>query len=96
MIGLRTVQGYGSKVDTMVEELILCLEAPWLVDEILTYCCKRLSISMGNAIRFLKAQIAKLTISLQEAKAKASLVVEINYIKVVCFTILVLFHPYLP
>jgi translation initiation factor eIF-2B subunit delta len=78
MTGLKTVQGYGSKVDTMVEELILCLEAPWSADEILTYCCRPLSISMGNAIRFLKARIAKLAVSLPEAEAKASLVAEID------------------
>jgi hypothetical protein len=35
MTGLKTVQGYGLKVDTMVEELILRLEAPWSADEIL-------------------------------------------------------------
>ncbi|CAM6039341.1 unnamed protein product [Sphagnum compactum] len=40
--------------------------------------CRPLSISMGNAIRFLKARIAKLAVSLPEAEAKASLVAEID------------------
>ncbi|KAK2999951.1 hypothetical protein RJ639_024470, partial [Escallonia herrerae] len=35
--------------------------------------CRPLSISMGNAIRFLKARIAKLSLSLSESEAKASL-----------------------
>jgi len=36
--------------------------------------CRPLSISMGNAIRFLKARIAKLPVTLPEAEAKANLV----------------------
>lgn len=35
--------------------------------------CRPLSISMGNAIRFLKNRIAKLPLSLSESEAKASL-----------------------
>lgn len=38
------------------------------------YTCRPLSISMGNAIRFLKARIAKLPVTLPEAEAKANLV----------------------
>ena len=35
--------------------------------------CRPLSISMGNAIRFLKSRIAKLPLTLSESEAKASL-----------------------
>ncbi|KAI5442602.1 hypothetical protein KIW84_011590 [Lathyrus oleraceus] len=35
--------------------------------------CRPLSISMGNAIRFLKSQIAKLPLTLSESEAKTSL-----------------------
>lgn len=42
------------------------------------YTCRPLSISMGNAIRFLKARIAKLPVTLPEAEAKANLVAEID------------------
>lgn len=40
--------------------------------------CRPLSISMGNAIRFLKARIAKLPITRSEAEAKASLCSDID------------------
>ncbi|KAK9683254.1 hypothetical protein RND81_10G126700 [Saponaria officinalis] len=40
--------------------------------------CRPLSISMGNAIRFLKSRIAKLPPSLSESEAKASLQSDIN------------------
>lgn len=40
--------------------------------------CRPLSISMGNAIRFLKSRIAKLAVTLPEAEAKASLVADID------------------
>jgi len=40
--------------------------------------CRPLSISMGNAIRFLKARIAKLDLTLPETEAKANLVSEID------------------
>ncbi|KAJ9682943.1 hypothetical protein PVL29_018795 [Vitis rotundifolia] len=40
--------------------------------------CRPLSISMGNAIRFLKSRIAKLPLSLSESEAKASLQSDIN------------------
>lgn len=40
--------------------------------------CRPLSISMGNAIRFLKARIAKLAMTLSEAEAKASLCLDID------------------
>lgn len=40
--------------------------------------CRPLSISMGNAIRLLKAKIAKLDPSLPEAEAKASLIADID------------------
>ncbi|KAK3024129.1 hypothetical protein RJ639_044384, partial [Escallonia herrerae] len=40
--------------------------------------CRPLSISMGNAIRFLKARIAKLSLSLSESEAKASLCSDID------------------
>ncbi|KAL9226566.1 hypothetical protein vseg_002363 [Gypsophila vaccaria] len=40
--------------------------------------CRPLSISMGNAIRFLKNRIAKLPPSLSESEAKASLQSDIN------------------
>ncbi|XP_073293171.1 uncharacterized protein [Primulina huaijiensis] len=41
--------------------------------------CGPLSISMGNAIRFLKTQIAKLPLSLSESEAKASLISDIEH-----------------
>lgn len=40
--------------------------------------CRPLSISMGNAIRFLKTRIAKLPLSLSESEAKATLVSDID------------------
>ncbi|KAL3512298.1 hypothetical protein ACH5RR_025015 [Cinchona calisaya] len=40
--------------------------------------CRPLSISMGNTIRFLKARIARLSITLSEAEAKASLCSDID------------------
>lgn len=40
--------------------------------------CRPLSISMGNAIRFLKNRIAKLPLTLSESEAKASLQLDIN------------------
>ncbi|KZV50962.1 translation initiation factor eIF-2B subunit delta-like [Dorcoceras hygrometricum] len=40
--------------------------------------CRPLSISMGNAIRFLKTRIAKLSLTLSESEAKASLISDIN------------------
>ncbi|GLJ10966.1 hypothetical protein SUGI_0139000 [Cryptomeria japonica] len=40
--------------------------------------CRPLSISMGNAIKFLKARIAKLAVTLSESEAKASLLSDIN------------------
>ncbi|XP_027168706.1 probable translation initiation factor eIF-2B subunit delta isoform X2 [Coffea eugenioides] len=40
--------------------------------------CRPLSISMGNAIRFLKSRIAKLPITLSEAEAKSSLCSDIE------------------
>ncbi|XP_059661639.1 uncharacterized protein LOC132307791 [Cornus florida] len=40
--------------------------------------CRPLSISMGNAIRFLKARIAKLPLTLAESEAKASLCSDID------------------
>uniref|UniRef100_A0A0E0FEA5 Translation initiation factor eIF2B subunit delta n=1 Tax=Oryza meridionalis TaxID=40149 RepID=A0A0E0FEA5_9ORYZ len=40
--------------------------------------CKPLSISMGNAIRFLKNRIAKLLLTLSESEAKASLQSDID------------------
>ncbi|PSR96566.1 Translation initiation factor eIF-2B subunit delta like [Actinidia chinensis var. chinensis] len=40
--------------------------------------CRPLSISMGNAIRFLKARIAKLPLNLSESDAKATLCSEID------------------
>uniref|UniRef100_A0A7C9AJM6 Translation initiation factor eIF2B subunit delta n=1 Tax=Opuntia streptacantha TaxID=393608 RepID=A0A7C9AJM6_OPUST len=40
--------------------------------------CRPLSISMGNAIRFLKNRIAKLPLTLSESEAKASLQSDIN------------------
>ncbi|KAL8216080.1 hypothetical protein R6Q57_022917 [Mikania cordata] len=44
--------------------------------------CRPLSISMGNAIRFLKARIAKITLAQTESEAKASLCSDIdNYIQ---------------
>ncbi|XP_021760026.1 translation initiation factor eIF-2B subunit delta-like isoform X1 [Chenopodium quinoa] len=41
--------------------------------------CRPLSISMGNAIRFLKNRIAKLPMCLSESEAKASLQSDINH-----------------
>ncbi|XP_027769425.1 translation initiation factor eIF-2B subunit delta-like isoform X2 [Solanum pennellii] len=40
--------------------------------------CRPLSISMGNAIRFLKARIAKLSLTLSESEAKAALYSDIE------------------
>ncbi|XP_073122837.1 translation initiation factor eIF2B subunit delta-like [Henckelia pumila] len=40
--------------------------------------CRPLSISMGNAIRFLKTRIAKLSLNLSESEAKASLISDID------------------
>lgn len=40
--------------------------------------CRPLSISMGNAIRFLKSRIAKLPLSLSEPEAKAALCSDID------------------
>ncbi|KAL2928229.1 Translation initiation factor eIF-2B subunit delta [Bienertia sinuspersici] len=40
--------------------------------------CRPLSISMGNAIRFLKSRIAKLPLTLSESEAKASLQSDID------------------
>ncbi|XP_047330173.1 translation initiation factor eIF-2B subunit delta-like isoform X2 [Impatiens glandulifera] len=40
--------------------------------------CRSLSISMGNAIRFLKTRIAKLSSTLSESEAKATLQSDIN------------------
>lgn len=40
--------------------------------------CRPLSISMGNAIRFLKTRIVKLPLSLSESEAKSSLVSDID------------------
>lgn len=40
--------------------------------------CRPLSISMGNAIRFIKSRIAKLPLSLSESEAKAALCADIN------------------
>ncbi|XP_021296698.1 translation initiation factor eIF-2B subunit delta isoform X2 [Herrania umbratica] len=40
--------------------------------------CRPLSISMGNAIKFLKSRIAKLPLSLSESEAKASLMLDID------------------
>lgn len=41
--------------------------------------CRPLSISMGNAIRFIKSRITKLPLSLSESEAKASLQSDINW-----------------
>ncbi|XP_048435026.1 LOW QUALITY PROTEIN: translation initiation factor eIF-2B subunit delta [Pyrus x bretschneideri] len=40
--------------------------------------CRPLSITMGNAIRFLKSRIAKLPLSMSESEAKASLQLDID------------------
>ncbi|KAL8528559.1 hypothetical protein ACS0TY_006108 [Phlomoides rotata] len=40
--------------------------------------CRPLSISMGNAIRFLKTRITSLSLNLSEAEAKASLISDID------------------
>lgn len=40
--------------------------------------CRPLSISMGNAIRFIKARIAKLPVTLSESEAKVSLFSDID------------------
>ncbi|XP_028095657.1 probable translation initiation factor eIF-2B subunit delta isoform X2 [Camellia sinensis] len=40
--------------------------------------CRPLSISMGNAIRFLKARVAKLPLNLSESEAKATLYSDID------------------
>ncbi|XP_073018828.1 uncharacterized protein [Primulina eburnea] len=40
--------------------------------------CRPLSISMGNAIRFLKTRIAKISLTLSESEAKASLIDDID------------------
>eukprot|EP01018_Ginkgo_biloba_P028102 Gb_02875 [translate_table: standard] len=40
--------------------------------------CRPLSISMGNAIKFLKARIAKLAVTLSESEAKSTLISDIN------------------
>ncbi|XP_070051792.1 uncharacterized protein [Nicotiana tomentosiformis] len=40
--------------------------------------CRPLSISMGNAIRFLKTRIAKLPLTLSESEAKATLLTDID------------------
>ncbi|KAK2987475.1 hypothetical protein RJ640_012134 [Escallonia rubra] len=40
--------------------------------------CRPLSISMGNAIRFVKTRIAKLPLTLSESEAKATLISDIN------------------
>ncbi|XP_020521878.1 translation initiation factor eIF-2B subunit delta isoform X2 [Amborella trichopoda] len=40
--------------------------------------CRPLSISMGNAIKFLKARIAKLSVTLSESEAKAALQSDIS------------------
>ncbi|KAM7278320.1 hypothetical protein ACFE04_005454 [Oxalis oulophora] len=40
--------------------------------------CRPLCVSMGNAIRFLKNRIAKLSLSLSESEAKASLLFDID------------------
>ncbi|XP_060192399.1 probable translation initiation factor eIF-2B subunit delta [Lycium barbarum] len=40
--------------------------------------CRPLSISMGNAIRFLKTRIAKLPLTLSESEAKTTLVTDID------------------
>ncbi|XP_073296190.1 uncharacterized protein [Primulina huaijiensis] len=40
--------------------------------------CRPLSISMGNAIRFLKTRIAKISLTLSESEAKASLISDID------------------
>lgn len=40
--------------------------------------CRPLSISMGNAIKFLKTRIAKLPVSLTEAESKSMLIAEID------------------
>ncbi|KAK4409775.1 Translation initiation factor eIF-2B subunit delta [Sesamum angolense] len=40
--------------------------------------CRPLSISMGNAIRFLKTRIAKLPLNLSESEAKANLISDIE------------------
>lgn len=40
--------------------------------------CRPLSISMGNAIRFLKARIAKITLTQSESEAKTSLCTDID------------------
>ncbi|XP_068305777.1 uncharacterized protein [Pyrus communis] len=40
--------------------------------------CRPLSISMGNAVRFLKSRIAKLPLSLSESEAKSTLCSEID------------------
>ncbi|XP_057522275.1 uncharacterized protein LOC130802328 isoform X2 [Amaranthus tricolor] len=41
--------------------------------------CRPLSVSMGNAIRFLKNRIAKLPLSMSESEAKTSLQSDIDY-----------------
>ncbi|XP_052174847.1 uncharacterized protein LOC127789851 isoform X2 [Diospyros lotus] len=41
--------------------------------------CRPLSISMGNAIRFLKARIAKLSLNFSESEAKSSLCSDIDH-----------------
>ncbi|KAK9070175.1 hypothetical protein SSX86_010575 [Deinandra increscens subsp. villosa] len=41
--------------------------------------CRPLSISMGNAIKFVKTQIANLPLTLSESEAKANLLSEINH-----------------
>ena len=40
--------------------------------------CRPLSISMGNAIKFLKSRIAKLPLALSESEAKATLMLDID------------------
>ncbi|KAL6587610.1 hypothetical protein OROMI_000588 [Orobanche minor] len=41
--------------------------------------CRPLSISMGNAIRFLKSRIANLSVNISETEAKANLISDINH-----------------
>ncbi|KAL6507406.1 hypothetical protein OROGR_023601 [Orobanche gracilis] len=41
--------------------------------------CRPLSISMGNAIRFLKSRIANLSLNISETEAKSNLISDINH-----------------
>ncbi|KAL2504808.1 NagB/RpiA/CoA transferase-like superfamily protein [Abeliophyllum distichum] len=73
----ESIKDYSTRRDkTLIEKWDLPAKINGYVSFLIE--CRPLSISMGNAIRFLKTQIAELPLTMSESEAKASLLSDID------------------